>query len=327
MKKTFQEIKSEVEYLGYHFLSEHLNKSKVRMVEFMDKDGYLYVSALKNLRKHKPYFVGVSNPHSLKNISRWLKLNGKKFRLCKNNIYNGSEKKLFFKCSDRKCLEISDATWEAILAGNNCPFCSGHRVGRKNNLKYLRPDLVLEWDYNKNKRMPEEYVCGSEVEVWWVCDKRHHWISRIDHRVTGSGCSKCSEEEKESYLARDLKKFFKENYGAKTEYKILKNPKTGMWLPYDIYIPYGENPDLNGFYIEVHGIQHYRFIQYWHKTEDGFKYQKHKDKIKKRFAKKFGFYIVIDIRKEKSVEKILNKIYKNKKFNSVFMKNTGENGQ
>lgn len=59
------------------------------------------------------------------------------------------------------------------------------------------------------------------------------------------------------------------------------------------------------------GGQHYKFIKYWHKTNEQFKYNKKLDKIKKNFAKKNGIYIEIDMRTYNTVEKSLDYILNN----------------
>ena len=42
-----------------------------------------------------------------------------------------------------------------------CPYCSNRRVlVGFNDLKSKFPDVVLEWDYSKNDKNPEEYVYG-----------------------------------------------------------------------------------------------------------------------------------------------------------------------
>jgi|WetSurSiteA1Bulk_404760.scaffolds.fasta_scaffold00089_24 hypothetical protein len=117
----------------------------------------------------------------------------------------------------------------------------------------------------------------------------------------------------ESLIAHELKKYFVENNNAKIEYKILKNPDTGCWLPYDIYIPNGKNLLVNGVYIEINGEQHYT-LNKWHerqainkKTSSAieFEYQKEKDKLKKKFAKKNGIYIEIDLSKIKTIKEAI----------------------
>lgn len=114
----------------------------------------------------------------------------------------------------------------------------------------------------------------------------------------------------ESLVANELKKYFKEKYNAEVEYKILKNPETGCWLPYDIYVPTGKNKDISGIYIEIHGEQHYRFVSSWHKTKENFNYKKKLDKIKKKFAKNNGTYIEISLLKIKTSKEAIEYIEK-----------------
>lgn len=95
----------------------------------------------------------------------------------------------------------------------------------------------------------------------------------------------------ESSIASQLKKYFKEKYNAKTEYKILINLETKKHLPFDIYIPKYK------LFIEIHGQQHYSFIEFFHKTIERFISSKNRDKLKRRYAKNHGTFIEIDIRK------------------------------
>ena len=123
-------------------------------------------------------------------------------------------------------------------------------------------------------------------------------------------------KEKELKIASELKKYYIENYNAEKEYRILKNPETDCWLPYDIYIPFGKDLRKNGFYIEVHGEQHYG-INGWHKylaiknnrtVLEEFEYRKKLDRMKRKFARKNGIYIEIDLRKIKTVEEAIKHI-------------------
>lgn len=320
MTRTMEEIREIVERMGYHLLNEYSdNKNKMRRVIIQDFEGFKYNVYFKHIIKgHIPEFVGKGNPFTLShNIPLWLKKENKQFALCEGNTYEGNRKKLFFQCLRESCQEIFDMTWNHIYNGGECPFCRGYRVGKRNNLAYLRPDLAKEWDYENNYRNPEDYVEFSNKKVSWICSKcGYSWDAKIYNRSNGRGCQKCSDLQKESSIANKLKTYLKSNWNAISEYKLFKNPETGYWLPYDIYIPYGENPELNGFYIEVHSDQHYRLC-YFHKLsarkngttpEEEFSYQKHKDKIKKNFAKKNGVYIEIDLRKIKTTEEAIEHI-------------------
>lgn len=64
------------------------------------------------------------------------------------------------------------------------------------------------------------------------------------------------------------------------------NPKTGRVLPYDFELP------KEKIIIEVNGIEHYKFIKCFHKSEEEFEYQKYRDRIKREFAVANGYKFV-----------------------------------
>jgi len=192
-----------------------------------------------------------------------------------------------------------------------CPACSGRVVTDRNRLSIFYPELLLEWDYKRNKDTPDDVSCHSHKKRYWICKNGHSYSSIINSRTqNGSGCKKCSDKRGESVIASKLKEYFVSRYVCKTEYRIVKNPKTGRWMPYDIYIPCGENPKHNGIYIEIHGEQHYR-INGWTKSlakrrktnpKEELKSQKERDKFKRKFAENNGTYIEIDLRKINTTE-------------------------
>ena len=78
-------------------------------------------------------------------------------KLSPDNISLGSNKKVWWRCS--KCGNEWEATIKNRNRGTGCPICSTSRIA-KNRIKALidkngslfdkRPDLVKEWDYEKN---------------------------------------------------------------------------------------------------------------------------------------------------------------------------------
>ena len=55
------------------------------------------------------------------------------------------------------------------------------------------PQLLKEWDYEKNGNIDANTVArGSIKKYWWVCSKGHHWEAMPLHRSRGSGCPFCS---------------------------------------------------------------------------------------------------------------------------------------
>ena len=70
-----------------------------------------------------------------------------------------------------------------------------------NNKRYLsetHPNLVKEWDYNKNNALgiyPDKIRYGNGRKVWWICAHGHEWQSTINHRTDKSqpcGCPVCA---------------------------------------------------------------------------------------------------------------------------------------
>lgn len=63
-----------------------------------------------------------------------------------------------------------------------------------NDFATIHPELLLEWDYDKNEKEPSEYTGGSNAFVWWKCERGHSWKARIAQRVLGTGCPQCKKE-------------------------------------------------------------------------------------------------------------------------------------
>ncbi len=190
-----------------------------------------------------------------------------------------------------------------------CPACSGKIVTDRNRLSILYPKISKEWDHNKNKEIPENVSSGSHKEYWWLCSQNHSYKSSVASRTErNTGCKQCSNKRKESLVASELKSYLSSTYDAEIEYPILINPETNRVLPFDIYIPRGEDYKINGIYIEVHGEQHYKDRGKFHSRENSYAEMKHRDKTKKKFAKKNGLYIEIDLRKIKTTEQAIEHI-------------------
>lgn len=78
--------------------------------------------------------------------------------------------------------------------GRGCSVCSGQVVvAGVNDLASTCPWLVGEWS-DKNEIRPAEVTPGSDVQVEWVCDKGHRWVTSPRVRVRlgqGAGCRLC----------------------------------------------------------------------------------------------------------------------------------------
>lgn len=104
----------------------------------------------------------------------------------------GSNKKVWWKC--QKC----GNSWQAAPytrtnLGSGCPYCFGRLpIKGKTDLASQKPELLKDWDYEKNAISPDGICCGSEKKVWWKCHIcGYEWQASPSLRNAGGGCTKC----------------------------------------------------------------------------------------------------------------------------------------
>lgn len=101
-----------------------------------------------------------------------------------------SNKKAWWLCANGHSWQAGIA-WRT--AGNGCPYCAGQLILEGfNDLATIRPELVLEWDFEKNGDIkPTNVAAASHKKVWWKCGLGHNWEAAIYHRSRGTGCPVC----------------------------------------------------------------------------------------------------------------------------------------
>ena len=108
------------------------------------------------------------------------------------DVTPGSGKRIWWKCA--ACAN----EWQASISnrsirGQGCPKCV-NRSRVLGNLAEESPQLLLEWDFEKNLVRPEDCRARSNKKRWWKCAKcEHTWEASPDARYTGSGCPICSK--------------------------------------------------------------------------------------------------------------------------------------
>ena len=117
--------------------------------------------------------------------------------LCPEDVFSGSNKRVWWKCN------ICNYEWRAYVysrTGMNtgCPVCAGKIViYGLNDITTTHPELVVEWDYEKNiECVPEEVSAGSNKRIWWICNKGHKWNAQINDRTHGRGCPICANTQR-----------------------------------------------------------------------------------------------------------------------------------
>lgn len=140
-------------------------------------------------------------------------------KLKPTSLSSGSNKKVWWKCS--KGHEWSYRIVDRVNRNDGCPYCSNHKIiVGENDLLTNNPELIKEWNYEKNGKLkPEEFSSGSGQKVWWKCSKGHEWEATISRRIRGNRCPICMKERStslsEKIVLYYVKKYFKntlENY-------------------------------------------------------------------------------------------------------------------
>lgn len=127
-----------------------------------------------------------------------------------------SNKYVFWKC--RVCGE----EWRAQIVkrsvrGQGCPVCGKEklsdeqerrnveRIKREGSLGLLYPELISEWDFDKNEKTPFDYLPKSQRNVNWKCSVcGYKWSAVITNRTSGVGCPQCGRQKSKESLLRRL---------------------------------------------------------------------------------------------------------------------------
>lgn len=71
------------------------------------------------------------------------------------------------------------------------------RSSQENSLAVKRPNIVFEWNYQRNGSLtPDMFSEYSMLKVWWKCKNGHEWESTIAHRTKmRANCPYCSNRK------------------------------------------------------------------------------------------------------------------------------------
>lgn len=110
------------------------------------------------------------------------------------DVSAGSNKKVWWRCE--KGHEWETAISTVTLKGCGCPYCEGKRaIPGENDLATVRPALLNQWDYEKNKDVsPQEILPSAHDKVWWRCELGHSYAAVVYSRTreNDTGCPYCA---------------------------------------------------------------------------------------------------------------------------------------
>lgn len=111
---------------------------------------------------------------------------------------------------------------------------------KKNSFSAVFPELISEWDVEKNNGMtPDSFSAYSQIKVWWKCKKGHSWKALISSRFR-LGCPYCAgqrtiagENDFESWCNQNNPSLLLEWNYDKNVFKpseiTAKSPKKAWW--------------------------------------------------------------------------------------------------
>lgn len=148
--------------------------------------------------------------------------------------------------------------------------------------------------------------CQTYIDI--LCSKHGVFQQKPTHHLTGRGCPLCNNSKGELYIWHLLELNnieyipqyrVKDSQVYSNKWNFIKNCKFDFYLPNQNII------------IEYHGIQHYTFSQFFHRTDKEMKRRRKRDKDKKEFCltNHIGYYeIKYDQNISKEIKNILQHI-------------------
>jgi hypothetical protein len=117
--------------------------------------------------------------------------------------------------------------------------------------------------------------------------KKGTWTKRYQLVKPGVEQSKGKDSKGEVECRRVLESIFKVPF-KKCRPNMLRNPVTDGEnnLEIDCY-----NDELK-IGVEYNGVQHYKYVPYFHKTRDAYNNQKYRDHIKRELCQKNGIFLI-----------------------------------
>ena len=112
------------------------------------------------------------------------------------NVYKvtkGMDVKMWWICLKKECGSSYNTTVSNKVAGRKCPYCRGLKVNETNSLLSLHPELMTEWDFEKNRNIdPSKITAISMKKAWWIGKCGHVWHTVIRSRTAlKTGCPHC----------------------------------------------------------------------------------------------------------------------------------------
>lgn len=166
------------------------------------KNGHSYQAKCSNrnlLNRGCPYCSGRKPIVGLNDLLTTHPEIAKQWDIIKNknlhpyDVSYGSTKKVWWLCQNNHSFKQQISV--RVKSNTDCPYCTGKRcLSGFNDLSILYPEIIEEWDYEKNdKLLPTMVTPGSGRKVWWICKNNHSYKASCYSRCgQQTECPYCS---------------------------------------------------------------------------------------------------------------------------------------
>jgi len=210
-------------------------------------------------------------PLRLVDLNELAKIKGGK---CLSTDYVNSQTHLIWECTEGHQWKTTART---IKHGAWCPYCANRAqksFEELNNVAKQRGGRLISKEIKNNK-----------FKLSWECKYLHLWDATPNAVLRGQWCPTCSDGLGERISREFFEQFFKLPF-HKAHPSWLRS-KSGSILELD-----GYNKHL-GLAFEHQGMQHYKHLKRFHKTNDDFENQLLRDSEKKEMCIKNGIKLIL----------------------------------
>jgi hypothetical protein len=205
-------------------------------------------------------------------LSTLIKVATKKGGSLLSTEYLNNRSKLIWRCAEDHEFEMSAGL---VRRGAWCSICSGNLIDTIENMQKIAKERFGEC-------LSRKYI-NARKKLKWRCNLGHTWSATPTNIKRGQWCPDCSKGLSE----RICRAYFEQLLGKKFP---ISYPN---WLKID-----GRQLQLDGYCaalnlaFEHHGVQHYREIDFFHRTKYAFKRSRIYDDEKKRLCKLHGVILI-----------------------------------
>lgn len=182
----------------------------------------------------------------------------------------GSWRKHLLLCPKGHQFEMS---YNTLQKGYRCKFCSGKAT-------HTEEDFIKILEEEKNQLLEYRGI-GNKRKHLVLCPNGHKFETSYDNFRRGSRCPECYSYYSEMMCRSIFEKIFPNHLFTKCRPNFL----AGLELD-------GYCSELN-IAFEYNGLQHYKFIPFFHKTQERFEQQKERDKRKQQICKDLGIFLCV----------------------------------